>query len=97
MLFPFLVGVMTFPLLQPGAAAFDHSPVDVPHRVALFHILFNLGLAAVFMPVLPLYSTLLERCLRVAPEERDPAAPLYLAEAENEKPVLALARAAREA
>ena len=93
----FLGMVITFPLLQPLAAAFDHLAVDVPHRVAFFHILFNLVLAVVFMPVLPMYSRFLEHWLRVAPEERDPAAPLYLTQTENEKPVLALARAAREA
>lgn len=89
--------MIAFPLLQPLATAFDHLAVDAAHRVALFHVLFNLVLAVVCMPVLPSYSRFLERWLRVAPEERDPAAPLYLVQAGNEKPVLALARAAREA
>jgi phosphate:Na+ symporter len=93
----FLGMAIAFPLLQPLAAAFDRLAVDVPHRVALFHVLFNLVLAVVFMPLLTIYSRHLERWLRVMPEERDPSAPLYLAQAGNEKPVLALARAAREA
>lgn len=93
----FLGVAAAFPLLQPLATAFGHLAVDGPHRVALFHVFFNLALAVLFMPILPLYSRFLEHWLRGAPEERDPAAPLYLAHAGNEKPVLALARAAREA
>ena len=52
----FMGMVVTFPLLQPLAAAFDHVAVDVPLQVALFHILFNVVLAVVVMPVLPMYS-----------------------------------------
>ena len=91
------IGVaIAFPLLSSVAAAFDHV-ADIAHRIALFHIVFNVALAALCLPLLPAYSRLLEHWLRVAPDERDPAAPRYLAQAENERPVLALARAAREA
>jgi phosphate:Na+ symporter len=88
---------VVYPLLWPLAAAFDQVSLDAGHRVALFHVFFNLALAVVFMPLLPMYGRFLERGLPVAPEERDPAAPLYLAQVGDEKPVLALARAAREA
>jgi phosphate:Na+ symporter len=89
--------IVVFPLLRPVATALGRLGADAPHQVALFHILFNLVLAVTFMPLLPVYGRLLERLLPVAPEERDPAAPLYLAQVGSEKPVLTLARASREA
>lgn len=64
--------------------------------VADFHTLFNLGVAAVFLPLLGPYASLLRRWL---PENdpADPARPLYLDAAAKETPIVALGAASREA
>jgi phosphate:Na+ symporter len=71
--------------------------IDDPAReIALFHVVFNLGLAALFFPVLHPFAALLRRMLpdRVGPA--DPSVPVYLGAAEQETPAIALAGAARE-
>ena len=64
--------------------------------VADFHTLFNLGVAAVSLPLLGPYASLLRRLL---PENdpADPARPLYLDAAAKETPIVALGAASREA
>jgi phosphate:Na+ symporter len=64
--------------------------------VADFHTLFNLGVAAVSLPLLGPYASLLRRWL---PENdpADPARPLYLDPAAKETPIVALGAASREA
>ncbi|CAM5778071.1 Na/Pi cotransporter family protein [Castellaniella caeni] len=70
---------------------------DPAHGVANFHLVFNLVIAACFMPILSPYAHLLQRFLpqRINPD--DPARPRYLDESAREVPAVALGQAAREA
>lgn len=70
----------------------------VPARlVANAHLAFNLALAIVSLPLLPMTARLLERLLPEAGATGDPAAPRYLDEAGLQSPPVALANAEREA
>lgn len=70
---------------------------DPAHGVANFHLIFNLVVAACFMPIIRPYAHLLQRILpqRINPD--DPARPRYLDESAREVPAVALGQAAREA
>lgn len=70
---------------------------DASRAVADFHTLFNLVLAAVFLPLLKPYAALLRRLLPVRVNMADPSRPMYLDPAARETPVIALGGAAREA
>ncbi len=74
-------------VMEPGAS----------RAVADFHTLFNLALAAVFLPLLRPYAALLRRWLPVRVDVADPSRPMYLDPAAHETPVVALGGAAREA
>jgi phosphate:Na+ symporter len=65
--------------------------------LANFHTLFNLGLAAIFLPWIRTYAGLIKRLLPDRPGEADPAAPLYLDPDVRDSPALALGAATREA
>jgi len=65
--------------------------------VADFHTLFNLGVAAVSLPLLGPYASLLRRWLPAKLDPADPARPLYLDPAAKETPIVALGAASREA
>jgi phosphate:Na+ symporter len=64
--------------------------------VANFHTVFNLALAALFLPWVRTYARLLKKLLPRRADENDPAAPLYLDPAALATPALALGAAARE-
>ncbi len=71
-----------------------------PHAgraVADFHTLFNLVMAALFLPVLGPFARFLVWLLPTRAVPTDPSAPVYLDEAARETPAIALAGAAREA
>ncbi len=70
---------------------------DPARAVADFHTGFNLAIALLFFPLLPLLSAWLRRWLPTRVGPADPGAPLYLGHAEREAPTIALAGAAREA
>ena len=70
---------------------------DAPRAVADFHTLFNLVLAAVFLPLLGPYAALLRRWLPARVDAADPSQPMYLDPVALETPVVALGGAAREA
>ncbi|HEY4253697.1 MAG TPA: Na/Pi cotransporter family protein [Roseomonas sp.] len=70
---------------------------DPGRAVADFHTLFNLALAALFLPLLGPFSRLLCRLLPARIDPADPALPLYLDRAARETPIVALGGAAREA
>lgn len=70
---------------------------DASRAVANFHTLFNLVLAAVFLPLLGPYAALLRRWLPVRVAAADPSRPMYLDSVAHETPVVALGGAAREA
>jgi phosphate:Na+ symporter len=64
---------------------------------ANFHTLFNLGVAVLFIGVLPLVAKLLVWLIPTGPAAADPSKPLYLDQAALATPAVALANAAREA
>ncbi|WP_323017167.1 Na/Pi cotransporter family protein [Castellaniella sp.] len=70
---------------------------DSAHGVANFHLIFNLIVAACFMPLLRPYARLLQRLLPQRSNPDDPARPRYLDESAREVPAVALGQAAREA
>lgn len=70
---------------------------DRAHGVANFHLVFNLVVAACFMPALQPYARVLQRLLPQRSNPDDPARPRYLDESAREVPAVALGQAAREA
>jgi phosphate:Na+ symporter len=70
---------------------------DPARAVADFHTLFNLVLAAAFLPVLGPFAALLRKVLPARVEAADPSRPRYLDPAAAENPAIALAAASREA
>jgi phosphate:Na+ symporter len=70
---------------------------DSARAVADFHTLFNLILAAVFLPALGPYAWLLRKLLPARIAADDPSRPRYLDHGALESPPIALAAAAREA
>jgi phosphate:Na+ symporter len=90
--------LLVLPLLEPlGRAMAALAPGDSARAIALFHTLFNLVLALAFLPVLAPYARLLRRLLPARVDTADPGRPLYLDEAAQEIPVVAMGGAAREA
>src|SRR6185437_13094727 len=65
--------------------------------VADFHTVFNLVMAALFLPILGPFARFLVWLLPARAMSNDPSAPVYLDEAARETPAIALAGAAREA
>jgi phosphate:Na+ symporter len=70
---------------------------DYGRAVADFHTLFNVVLAVVVFPLLPVYGQLLERLLPARVDPADPRRPIYLDPVAKETPIVALGGAAREA
>lgn len=70
---------------DPGRAAAD------------FHTLFNLVTAAIFLPLLAPFSTLLHHLYPDRDDPADPSRPLYLEPGARETPIVAVGAAAREA
>jgi phosphate:Na+ symporter len=89
-----VVALAMLPRLAPLWVIVDPDPV---REVADFHTVFNLLLAAVFLPLLGPWSALLRRMLPARVEPDDPGRPRYLEQAALETPPIALAGAAREA
>jgi len=93
-----LVGVLAvlalFPLIPPLVTDIEADPARI---VANFHTAFNIVLALLFFPWLPLYARLLEKWLPARVDEADPATPLYLEPGARKTPSLALGHATREA
>jgi phosphate:Na+ symporter len=79
--------------LAPALALIEADPTRI---VANFHTAFNLALALVFLPLLPLAGRVIERLLPKSQTSDDPSKPRYLDPTAVESPELALAGAARE-
>ncbi|WP_406855811.1 Na/Pi cotransporter family protein [Alsobacter sp. KACC 23698] len=88
--------VLFLPLLNLCAswlAALDASPA---HMAALFHMGFNLAMAALATPLLPVMARMLTRLLPQTIKASDPGTPQYLDASALETPSVALSNAARE-
>ncbi len=70
---------------------------DPARAVADFHVLFNVAIAVLLLPVLGPYARLLAVLLPAKPDPADASRPLYLDPAAVETPIVALGAAAREA
>ncbi len=70
---------------------------DPARLVANFHTVFNVALAAMFLPLLKPFAALLKRLLPERIDPADPSRPLYLDPAAAAAPAIALGGAAREA
>jgi phosphate:Na+ symporter len=96
-LFNRLVGViLVVPFLPWIAAHLQALQPDAAKMTALFHIAFNVALAALFIPLLDPLAKLLEKLLPANVQTVDESAPKYLEESALDTPSLALADAARE-
>jgi phosphate:Na+ symporter len=86
--------VVGFRLITPYAAQLGATPA---RALANFHTLFNLVLAAAFLPWIDGFAKLLVRLLPQRNEGLEPGAPLYLDPAIRDTPALAIGAATREA
>lgn len=92
-----LVGcALALPLLHPITQTLTAFDADPARLAALFHLAFNLGLAALFIGPLPWLAKTLTFAFPARPLAADPATPLYLDETALSTPSVALANAARE-
>ena len=93
-----LIGVgLALALIEPISRQMVAFIPDNARAVADFHSLFNLAVAAVFLPLLTPFANLLEKALPRRVDPADPSRPVYLDAAAKETPIVALAAAAREA
>jgi len=93
-----LAGVaVALALLGPASRFMVTLDPDAARSVADFHTLFNLATAVVFLPLLGPFARLLAKAMPARPVAADPSRPIYLDEAAQEMPSVALAGAAREA
>jgi len=93
-----LMGVgLAFVFLDPISRQIIIVAPDNPRAVADFHTLFNVVIAAAFLPLLGPFATLLEKALPKQVDPAGPSQPTYLDPALKETPIVALAGAARAA
>ena len=95
LVFRLLGSVVALAALDLIAPALAFLATDPGRRVANFHTLFNLALAALCLPLTGLAARLLERALPEAPSDAQPAI-AHLDEALLDRPALALGAATRE-
>jgi phosphate:Na+ symporter len=88
------VVVAGFTFVAPYVGGLGPTPA---RALANFHTLFNLALAAAFLPWIRGYAKLVVRLLPQRNEGMEPGAPLYLDPAIRETPGMALGAATREA
>ncbi|KHJ54287.1 Na/Pi cotransporter [Aureimonas altamirensis] len=89
-------GVMTMLLLAPISAAAERFGVPAQRLAPDFHLVFNLVMALVSVPLLPAAARLLTRLFPEDARPEDAGRPLYLDTASLDRPKVALANAARE-
>lgn len=89
-----MLALLALPAVQTWVAALPLAP---ERAIAASHVLFNLALAAFFLPLLDLAARLLERYLPDRPDEAQAASrPVHLDDSLIETPNLALGAASRE-
>jgi len=87
------VVVPLLPLVEPQMARLG----DEARQVVLFHLLFNVAVAVVFLFLTEPIARLAERLMPARPDSEDPARPRYLDASALATPALAISCAAREA
>jgi phosphate:Na+ symporter len=93
-----ILGVaIALPLLSTIGQLMVRLEPDNARAVANFHTLFNLVIAAAFLPFLTQYARVLERWLPKRVDPEDPSLPRYLDPAAKETPIVALGAGSREA
>lgn len=89
-----LLSLLVMPLLLGATGRLGLAPASA---VAGFHLVFNVVMACIMIPLLDPIAMLLKRWLPDQPNAADPARPRYLDAAAREVPAIALGAAAREA
>ena len=89
-----IVGLAALGYVAPHLSALGPDPA---RALANFHMLFNLALALIFLPVLGPFAKGLERLMPEPSGAPKPEAPIYLDPNVRETPSIALALATREA
>lgn len=87
---------IALPLLTPILQWLSTVGADPGRIAANFHTFFNVGVALMFIGLLPSMARLLVRIFPARPAPNDPALPQYLDAAALGNPAVALANAARE-
>jgi phosphate:Na+ symporter len=96
-LFKVLGCVVAIPLLRFIEPAVENAGIDPSQEVVLFHLFFNVALAALFMFFTERIARVAERLLPAPPASENPAKPRYLDTSALDTPALAIGNAAREA
>ena len=87
---------LTLPFLSEIANLLGSLQPSPGSAVVLFHLGYNVALAALFYLALPVLARMLKRGLPDRPRPDDPASPRYLDRGSLSTPAVALANAARE-
>jgi len=96
-LFKVLGCVVAIPLLRFIEPLVENAGIDPSQEVVLFHLFFNVALAALFMFFTERIARIAERLLPAPPASENPAKPRYLDASALDTPALAIGNAAREA
>ena len=94
--FRLLGALAALPLIPVATGAMVQLGAGPARDIANFHTLFNLALAALFLPFAPAVGRLLERVLPKGPEAEGPSRPRYLDPTALDTPPVAIACATRE-
>lgn len=96
LLFRFLGVLLALPLIDFLLPLVAYLGDDASRQIANVHTAFNLALAAIFLPLIGWFATLLTRVFADSPETEGAAQPRHLDAAAIETPPVAIGCAARE-
>ncbi|CAG0966124.1 hypothetical protein BURK1_00973 [Burkholderiales bacterium] len=96
-LFKLIGCVIAIPLVDPLLGLVASMALDAGHEVVAFHLLFNLGIALLFLFWTERIARVAERLLPTQAIADDPAKPRHLDPSALDTPPLAISNAAREA
>jgi phosphate:Na+ symporter len=88
--------VVLLPFLGLVARGLQMLPLNASHLAVDFHVLLNVALALVFLPIVERTAAVLIRMLPDPARPTDPAKPIYLEAAALDSATVALANATRE-
>lgn len=92
-----LFGLACVVFMESLPALVAQSPLAGERAIVNFHTLFNVALAIVFFPILPLIAGLTKKLIPDIPSSDNPSDPVYLDEKLLEAPSAAMTTASREA